>query len=215
MPPQKTLRDFVYKKIVDEILSGRLSPGDQLLELELAKKYKVSRTPIREALLQLEKKRFIVQKPKRSAVVQKMDMKQVEDIYRVIALLEGYAAEVVVAAEPDKRDLSYLKELVKEMEGYAKTKDYSRYLEKNNSFHAFFAERCGNDPLSDIVSDLRKRVFRTLSRGFTIPNHIEQYLESHREIVNSALNGEAERVGQMMRNHDLDAVKFMIVDRIR
>lgn len=215
MRRQRPLRELIYKRLIDEILSGRISPGDKLVELELAKKYKVSRTPIREAFLQMEKKGFIVQKTKRSAVVENISTKQVEDIYKIIALLEGYATELVATAGLRKEEISYLKELMKDMEVYAKAKNYSRYLAKNDLFHAFFLEKSLNDTLREIVSDLRKRAFRTLWGGLTLSTHIGQYLESHKRVIDSIADGEPEKAGQAMRQHGLDAIRFMVLKRIR
>lgn len=170
---------------------------------------------IREALLQLEKKGYIVHKPNIGAIVEKINLKKAEEIYKIIALLEGYAVEIVADGNIDKEDISYLKTLQKEMEIFSKTKNYFRYTDKNQEFHAFFVKKCGNEILYNIVSDLRNRVFIIFAPGFTLPIHIDNYLESHKKIINAISNKEPLKAGEIMRNHDLDAIKFMIIEQIK
>jgi len=169
---QIPLREFIYKQILRDISSGKIPAGEKLHELALAKRYKVSRTPIREALFQLEKEGFIKHRKNIGAIVEGIDSIQISQILDITALLESYATEIV-ARKIEKEDISYLKNLQDEMEVSAKKTEYEAYLDKNRKFHGFFIKKCGNRVLRQIIKDEDKRLRSMRGIGFTLPGHID------------------------------------------
>src|SRR5512142_244050 len=87
-----TLRERILETIRDAIISGALKPGEKVAEPELAERYGISRTPIREAFRQLESEGYLTVIPRRGAVVSEFSQKDVEDFYAIKSILEGYAA---------------------------------------------------------------------------------------------------------------------------
>lgn len=210
-----SLRDVVYKQLKEDIIYGRINPGEKLLELELAKKFKVSRTPIREALLQLEKRGFITHEKNVGAVVVRVRPAQIAEYFDIIALLEKFAAEVVAAEKANKEVVSHLRNLQKEMRNCSKARNYFGYLERDQEFHTFFTKACGSETLYSIVSDLRNKIFRFLERGFTLPVHIGHYLDSHQKVINAVSQGKPSQAGRFMMDHILHAKKFILEEQMK
>src|SRR5512140_2192132 len=87
-----TLREKIIETIRDAIMSGALKPGEKVAEPELAERFGISRTPIREAFRQLESEGFLVVIPRKGAVVVSFSPKEIEEFYAIKSILEGYAA---------------------------------------------------------------------------------------------------------------------------
>lgn len=207
---KKPLREITYNKILEDILQGTIHDGEKLLEVELAEKFQVSRTPVREALIQLEREGFVVIEKDKGAVVKATTVKQVEDFYDIVGQLEGYATRMVVAQKITRQDISYLKALQKEMGAVLKTKNYLQYAEHNIKFHSFFTKRYANDALDQIVSDLRLKIRKIALLGLALPMHIDQYVTSHRNIINAVSSGNAIEAGKLMADHVHDAKIFLV-----
>ena len=89
----KSIREKIYQKVRDRITYGFLNPGERLIEENLVKEFKVSRTPIRESLRQLENEGLITFERNKGFTVSKLSPKQVDEIYQLPWILEGYAAK--------------------------------------------------------------------------------------------------------------------------
>ena len=89
---RKSAAERVYKEIRGDIILSRLKPGERLLENKLCEEFKVSRTPLREALRQLQAQGYITVEKNRGAIVRKMSIDEVEELYSILALLEPYSA---------------------------------------------------------------------------------------------------------------------------
>jgi DNA-binding GntR family transcriptional regulator len=105
-----SLRQKVYYSIREDITLGRLSPGERLIEFELAKRFKASRSPIREAIRQLESEGLIKFNQNRGITVSKLSPEEVNEIYNVRWLLESYAARLI-AEKATKANVVYLGDL--------------------------------------------------------------------------------------------------------
>ncbi len=206
---EKSIRDTIYSEILEDIASGKIYPGEKLVESELAKKFNVSRSPVREALLQLEKEGFIVHRKNVGAVVRKISSKELSDTYELVALLEGFAIENATDNFKEK-DIAFLKRLQESMEDSVKCRKFSAYVELNSEFHRFFVEKARNEKLWKVISSLRKSIYRVVLEGQTLPSHIDKYLASHRKIIKLVARRDIVGAANLMRSHVLDARKFLI-----
>ena len=111
---EKSIRQDTYEKIRDDITFGSLMPGERLTEKKLSEIYKVSRSPIRESLRQLESEGLISFERNKGIEVSKLSEKEVEEIYNLRELLESYAVGVA-AGKMGAKDINYLKGLHKKM----------------------------------------------------------------------------------------------------
>jgi DNA-binding GntR family transcriptional regulator len=203
----KPLREVVYNKIVDQISDGEISPGETLNERDLAERFNVSRTPVREAFLQLEKVGMIVRNANSGAVVKKITTEQTEEILNIISVLEGYAAETAVVRGIEGKDLKRIKEIGKKMESHTKNKDFFKFAETNRTFHEFVVKKAGNNTLEGILKELNTRVY---TGGLTVPFYIDQYWAKHKLILEAIENRLPARAGAEMREHNQDIKKFLL-----
>ena len=194
----KTQREIVYYGLLEDMLHGKILPGEKLVESEIATRFKVSRTPVREAIMQLTKRGMALHKPNVGAVVKKFSSEQIIEFLDIISLLEGRAVEIVAADKICDEDIDYLNELDKEMVQICNNEEYLLYWAKNEEFHNFFIERCENRALSKIVSDMRKQIYRT---GVSMVRHSDQFLSDHRLIIDAVVKGDAVKAGKIMKKH--------------
>ena len=154
---KKPLRELIFNEIVNDILNGKINAGEKLLETDLAEKFNVSRTPVREALHQLEKDGFVEHTINAGVTVIKITSERVRQFFDIAALLEGYATEMATEKNDYSNTLIHLTRLHDEMKNAAKANDIIRYEESNIQFHSFFLEHCKNDPLKEIAYSMRKK----------------------------------------------------------
>ena len=182
-----------------------------MLEKELAKKFEVSRTPVLEALVQLQAEGFVAHTKNVGAVVKKHSSDTVREICELIALLEGYATEIAADKMTDK-DVLYVESLQKSLVKFKKiaASAISAYVKGNTEFHAFLVKQAGNKTLQHIISDLRKKIYRFVLEGKTVPIHYEKYILSHKQIVKAIAKRDHVKAGILMRLHCLDVCRYLM-----
>ncbi|KIX15778.1 GntR family transcriptional regulator [Dethiosulfatarculus sandiegensis] len=142
--------------LVEAILDRKLKGGDRLVETELQKHFKVSRTPLREALRDLEKKGLVVIKPRRGTFVKEITRKDIFAHYPVQASLEGLAAREAHRHINPTHCLK-MENSLKAMEQAAQAGDTKAFLEHHAVFHTTFITACKNQLLIDMITELRFR----------------------------------------------------------
>ncbi|MEA3348360.1 MAG: GntR family transcriptional regulator, partial [Pseudomonadota bacterium] len=120
----KTLREKIVEVLREAIIRQKIRPGERITELEVAERFGISRTPIREAFRQLESEGFLTIIPRKGAVVSDIQEKDIRDFYEIKGVLEGYAARQAVALITEK-DIARLEQFNREMEECAKRQDVS------------------------------------------------------------------------------------------
>jgi len=200
MRKKRSLRQNIYDHLIADITSGRINAGEKLLEVDLAKKFRVSRTPVREAIFQLVKDGYVVHKKDVGAVVRKVSIQEISETFDILALLEAYAVELA-ARSMGSADIVQLLSQLEEMETQVKEKKYNEYLRSNILFHKFFSERCGSESLLNVIRDLRRKVHRQLYVGLTVPKYVDRYMAFHRKIYDAIQCGDAASAGVAMRRH--------------
>jgi DNA-binding GntR family transcriptional regulator len=209
MKNSKSLREQIFGRILNDIMSGRLNAGEKLIEESLAKKYKVSRTPVREAIFQLEREGYVVHKKDVGAIVKKISFMDVQDIYEVISLLEAHAVQTVAESGLTRQELDHLAAMITDMEALAANRQYAEYMALNDKFHVFFVDKCSNRTVKSVVEDLRRRVYRIASMGITVPGNIVLYTQSHRKIYEAVASRDENLAYQVMRNHTRDQKRLL------
>ncbi len=205
------LRTIIYEQLVNDIMRGRINAGERLSEAALVERFGVSKTPIREALIQMEREGYILLKKNVGAVVQKVSTKTVEEIFTIVAVLESYATEAVVAEKKLVRgDIASLAKLISEMKKLAQQRRYLEYRQLNVEFHRYFVEKLGNETLKLKVIDLRKRMYGLVAGGLTLPMHIDRYVECHGQILDAVKNNDAAKAAKLMRNHLMESKDYMV-----
>lgn len=197
---RKTLAEELRLQLADEIVRGVLAPGAALDETELASRFRVSRTPVREAIRQLAASGLIDAPPHRGAVVARPSEERLTGMFEVMAELEsfcaGWAAERMNGAE--RRTLEAVHE---ELRALIQSSDPQRYHEINEAFHSTIYAGAHNAYLAEITLATRARVqpfrraqFRNLGR--LAKSHIE-----HDRVVVAIMRGDRSGASAAMRSH--------------
>lgn len=206
-------REEVYNKIRDAITYGELKPGEQLVESKICEIFHVGRTPLREALRQLQMEGYVDALSNKGAFVRTVSIQDVEDIYSIIGILEAYATEIATS-HIGIAERNALKVIHKDLIKAGLKKDYRKWLEKNAQFHGYFPKLSGNLHLTEEITTLRNRIYRYRFIAITIPGHIEEYIQAHEKILEGLFKKDAERAGKNMRKHVFN-VKDVLVKFLR
>lgn len=208
-----SLQNDVYDRLKRAIIYGELGPGEKLSEIELAKNLCSSRTPIREAFRQLQMQGYITVRPNKGAYVSKLPFEEIEDIYNIVSLLEGYAA-ALAAQKINDSELNELRRVQKKLFVYASRKKFHDYIEKNSEFHSLITRLSGSNNLVKIITELRTRIYRYRLISVTIPGYIEKYASDHEEIINALQNRNPARAKKHMEEH-VNFVRKIMVDFLK
>lgn len=150
----QVLTEQISKVLTEDILDGALTPGTQLLEMELQQQLGVSRSPLREAFRDLEKKGLVVILPRRGAFVKEITYRDIQENFPVRANLEGLAARLAYG-KLSPSDLTKMRTALEGMKRAGRTKDREAYRQNHNVFHDIFISACDNRLLVDILQKLR------------------------------------------------------------
>lgn len=176
------LSDAVYESLVEAILSSRLAPGSVVSELELARRFDVSRTPVHDALRQLAKDGLVVQEMNRRAVIAAFSAEDVHDIFEMRKLLEGEAARRA-ATRLDRVSLGTLCQAADKMAAsFGKAGAIARWIDFDESFHMTIAGACGSKRLTQDIARYRL-LHRSFNRLGTTPEVLRQALAEHCRIL--------------------------------
>ena len=206
------LRDVVFNTLREAILKGDLRPGERLMELQLAAKLGVSRTPIREAIRMLEQEGLAVTIPRKGAEVAKMTEKDMEDVLQVREALDELAASIA-CEQITAEELENLVDAMYDFENSIRTKDVKRIAEMDVKFHDIIYHATGNPKLVNILNNLREQMYRYRVEYLKDEKNYPLLLEEHKAIVEVFMNRNKEKVSECMRQHVVNqavAVKAII-----
>lgn len=207
------LRDVVFQTLRQAILRGELEPGERLMEIHLAERLGVSRTPIREAIRKLELEGLVVMIPRRGAVVASITEKDLKDVLEVRRTLEIMAAEV--ACERITPEL--LEELEKARGEFQRQKfsdDATKLATADMRFHEIIYEATQNARLINILNNLREQMYRYRLEYLKDKASHERLNNEHQKICTSIRNGDKKAVAEAICEH-IDNQEKAILQEIR
>jgi DNA-binding GntR family transcriptional regulator len=193
-----SLRERIVARLRQAIITGELSQKSRLIEPELARQLNVSRTPLREAIRQLEAEGFVTTVPRFGSFVSEITPQDVEDLYAIRTVIEGLAArQAAENPDPSKRDVldNILADLAK------RTGDYRQYHEISGRFHDIIVELSGNRRLQGIYHGLAQHVSRMRTLSLAVRGRPEISLRGHRRIATAILRGRGAEAERAMRAH--------------
>lgn len=153
------LRDVVFNTLRQAILKGELKPGERLMEIQLANKLGVSRTPVREAIRKLELEGLVLMIPRKGAEVADITEKSLKDVLEVRRALEELAVQLACEKITPK-DIAELKKAAEEFRQIAKEKDVTQTAEADVRFHDIIYMATDNQKLMVLLSNLREQMYR-------------------------------------------------------
>lgn len=190
----------VAERLRQRIFAHELTPGDWIDEQKLAEQYGISRTPLREALKVLAAEGLVDLKPRRGCYVTEISRQDIDDIFPLMAMLEGRCAFIAVqqAKPADIRDLKAIHE---KLELAAKESRIDAFFEANQEFHRRIQELTNNRWLLSVIQDLRKVLKLSRLHSLSLEGRLQQSLEEHRVIMAAFEAGDAEKAEKSMHDH--------------
>lgn len=202
--PQRIARSALYEEVAERlrtaIFAHELAPGSWIDEQALADQFGISRTPMREALKVLASEGLVELKPRRGCYVTELSDTDLDQIFPVMALLEGRAA-FEATQKAGARDLAELDHIHAELERHAASGDANRFFEANDAFHTALQDIAGNRWLKQLIKDARKVIKLTRRQSLEAEGRVDQSLGEHREVMAAIKRGDANLAARAMHDH--------------
>jgi len=209
----KPLRDIVFDAIKEAILTGRLKPGERLMEVQLAEEMGVSRTPVREAIRKLELEGLVVMVPRKGAYVSGLTLKDVAEVFEIRSSLEGLAA--ALAAERITEDeIKSLDKILSDITQASEKGDTETVIKKDMEFHQVLFSASRNQRLAQIINNLKEQIDRFRIQSFSNPVRVKSVLSEHKGIIDAIKQGDAENAEKLAKAHIYE-VEYNVMNMLR
>jgi len=200
--PRGTLRQAALEKLRNAIVFGDLVPGTRMVERELSQSLAVSRTPVREALMALEREGLVTTNSRGWMVVSPCSEQEIEEIYPLIANLEHFA--LLRTAPFEKKALAALEGI---MQSYAREiENPKRLVELDNRWHRTLVNSCSNERVLEILNGLKRQAQRYEFAFFNNGNRNESSLEEHAAVIAELKAGKLHAAGRLLEAHWLGSM---------
>lgn len=181
----KTLKDHVYDFIAEEIREGKLLPGQRISENDICNELEISRTPVREALIQLAAEGIIENTSRKGFTIKTITVKEITELYTVIGALDATAAKLACnnLTKQDYADMSFY---IESIDLAIKSENFEMYHKQQIAFHQIYIQKCGNKTLIDFIETAKNKLISKIYTDTTEGNAVEVLLainEEHREIL--------------------------------
>ncbi|TCL61118.1 DNA-binding GntR family transcriptional regulator [Kineothrix alysoides] len=207
------LRDVVFNTLRKAILTGELKPGERLMEIHLANKLGVSRTPIREAIRKLELEGLVTMIPRRGAEVAQITEKSLKDVLEVRRALDALCAELA-CVRITSEEMEHLKEACAQFEMATQQNDVTVIARADVALHDIIVAATGNRRLVQLVNNLAEQMYRYRFEYIKDKSQHEKLIEEHRIIYESILNKNCEAAARAAKLH-IDNQEASIIRQIR
>ncbi|MFD0769484.1 MULTISPECIES: GntR family transcriptional regulator [unclassified Bacillus (in: firmicutes)] len=197
-----SLKDHVYDYIAKRIQNGTLLPNHKINEAALCEKLEVSRTPVREALIQLASENLLEYLPRKGFIVKELDTKKKLDVFQIVGVLDALAASLSVEHITED-DIELMEKLAKQIDLSISQKHYSDYQKYQNQFHKVYIDKCNNNTLIELLASLQNSFVRQIylskdeEKLFAV---LEQMNEDHKQIINYLKKRDRENLERLIKN---------------
>jgi DNA-binding GntR family transcriptional regulator len=198
--PNMPLSSDLFAKLQEDILTGKLESGDKLTEMRICNEYNVSRTPVREALRQLEMDGLIETIPNRGAFVVGLSDQDVKDMYVLRADAEVQATRWAIERITEK-EMEELNETFEFMEFYTMKNDIPKMLSINMAFHQIIYDATHNRMLKQQLSSYQLYLKHSNPSNYYAPNYLRDVLLEHRAIYDAFIAHDTEGGALAMKRH--------------
>lgn len=207
------LRDVVFNTLRQAILTGELKPGERLMEIHLANKLGVSRTPIREAIRKLELEGLVTMIPRRGAEVAQITEKSMNDVLEVRRAMDALCVELA-CDRISPEELEQLKDACDVFEAVVKTGDVKKIAQADVALHDIIVRATGNQRLVQLVNNLSEQMYRYRFEYIKDSSQHERLVEEHRIIYQSIVQKDKKTASQAAKTH-IDNQEKSIIRQIR
>ncbi len=206
----ESIADGVKKYLEQRIVTGKLKPGQQIKEQDLAESLGVSRPPIREALKILEAEGLITRIPNKGAFVTEIEEKDIWEIYTLKTALYGLGTRLAFDRLNDSL-ISKLEHIVSNMKQCIEQDppDITRYQALNEQFHDLMLDAADHGRLKKMAATLHNQVKRYSYRSLAERSHLQRSYKYHKAIVDAIKKGQREKAAQLTEEHVLEGLKVL------
>ena len=208
-----SLRSRVFSQLQNNILNGLYEPGDSLIETKLSDELGVSRTPVREALRQLELEGLVQSFPNKGVIVKGVSDQDIQDIYTIRMLIEGLAARWA-AEKITAQELEELKEAVDLEEFYTVKNDNNHLLQFDTRFHDIIFKASKSRPLMHTLSTFHHYVQKARKISMSNPVRAMEVLEEHKAIMQAIIDKDANKAERLTTEHVRNASSSLLKQRV-
>jgi len=206
----KSLKEKAYDILKDLILTGRLEQGRLHNEKRLAEVLGVSRTPVREALLELSREGMVSFVPSKGVKVRKITVTQVQEVFELRRIIEGYIIKTI-AKGLTPADLSKIEKIISKQERLASRDEEVAFIETDKEFHLFMASKMGNQQIQTILQNLRDQIHLMGIRAIRDQSRSLQVLKEHHRIFAALKKRDAKKAHDELMRH-LDNTEKILID---
>lgn len=207
------LRDVVFNTLRQAILTGELKPGERLMEIHLANKLGVSRTPIREAIRKLELEGLVTMIPRRGAEVAQITEKSMNDVLEVRRALDALCVELA-CERITQEDTERLRLACEAFENAVRTGDIKKIARADVELHDIIVQATGNQRLVQLINNLSEQMYRYRFEYIKDSTQHQRLIDEHRMIYESIVKKDKEAASQAAHVH-IDNQKKAIIAQIR
>lgn len=207
------LRDVVFNTLRQEILTGKMKPGERLMEIHLANKLGVSRTPIREAIRKLELEGLVLMIPRRGAEVAQISWKSLKDVLEVRRALDVLAIELACDRMGEEEQEALYKACEK-FEVATATKDTRKIAEADVAFHDIIVASTGNNRLIQLVNNLSEQMYRYRFEYIKDESQHDMLVQEHKEMYKSIRCKNKQAAAEVVRKH-IDNQEMAIIRQLQ
>jgi DNA-binding GntR family transcriptional regulator len=202
---RKTVAHFIYESLRKDIIEFRFKPGEKLSEVKLAQKYRVSRSPIRDAIHKLRHENLVLVKPQIGTIVSSVSLSKARDICQVRLLLEPYAAEVSVEriSDEDQTLLAFKFKRLVRMKNHSERKK-RMIFEFDTLLHNTILRLCANEEISSIIEGYRDEINRIRMTTTTFADRLIPSLVEMGSIYEALMKREGKAAHNAMHIHMLN-----------
>jgi DNA-binding GntR family transcriptional regulator len=205
--PHASLGDALYISLRRAIVTGSISPGTPVKEMDISRETKVSRTPVREAVRKLESERLLLRMPGRKLVVTSPNRREMEEIFLVRSVLEGLAGRIA-SSKMNHRHIESLKKIEKTMNKGAKENRLTVAIQSNLEFHKRIVEICDIDVLTQTLKRFWDAVRMMSMTNLDDRSWIQTSLKEHQGIIDALEKKDGLAAERLIRRHVIHAGKI-------
>lgn len=200
----RSLRIRVFNALEDAILNEKYKDGDSLNELKISAELGVSRTPVREALMQLELEGLVKNIPNKGAVVIGVSQKDIRDIYEIRTRIEGLAARLCTE-KINADELKALEKIADLQEFYLSKNDFEQIKELDGDFHNIIYNASRSRPLKFMLTNFHNYIKRARNISVQTEGRAGKTVAEHRAILQAIRDGDAELAEKLIAEHIANA----------
>lgn len=205
----QSLSELVYEKLRVLIAKGEIPSDTKLFVKNIATKFGVSYTPVREAILKLYSNGYVELSPNKVAVVKKISPREVIEYLQTRQAIEGYAVKLL-AIKNNEQEILEIEEIMKNLEKKKNERDMIEYGKASEVFHIYIVSHCGNEKLFEIYKDIFEKTRKFRLRALKGSDRFEKSFLEHRLIIDAIKENNPNRASALMEDHIGEVINILI-----